>query len=613
MILNCTPPYNLHIPNPALGYLKGFLEAHDISVRNVYWNLVLAESISTFQKGLKEYAPSNDLFSVLPVMYLFRQLKSYSETPLHLFYLSIYSEEELVNMIHTIKDFIDYYIKVNDLHKTTLAGFTLKSYQWLPALYLIDRLKYLNPDILIVIGGVYNEEQGQAFMKISPQVDFAIYGEGEYPLFSLARAVEEETSIEEVPNLIYRNNGKMHSTRKSQNHQDLDSYPFADHSDYIETFKKVISGRILSEYIEVYGRHASDQYPVILPIYGSRSCPWNKCKFCVLNEEYSYRCRTPENIVKEIEYQSEIYKVDSFIFVDTELPGNVNRFNLLLKLLMHSSAEKEKRYRFFAEISPIFVNSETAYYMQLASFAEIQIGFEGMTDSLLKKMQKRHRFAHNIQALKLGDLYGLTIKGINVIRGTPEETDEDILESCRNVKFLRFLLNRYTVNPVPLRLDKGSPFYEEVLESERNDWRNNPIWAEVNTGDIIQEDDRFEFFGFTNVEQNRLWNDFANLLKSYMRQNHSYEWIEYGTGSFVEEKGLRIYRYVFDRDETDLLIFCNSIKSLSDVKKRLPHLDEKRICEMLDTLKDAGFLYHDKDSNEIISVVEAEKRRILVY
>lgn len=612
MILNCTPPYNLHIPNPALGYLKGFLEAHDITVKNVYWNLVLAEYISTFQKGLEEYAQSRDLFSVLPVMYLFRQLISYSETPLHLFYLSIYSDEELANMIHIIKDNIDHYIKVNNLHKTTLAGFTLKSYQWLPALYLIDRLKYLNPDILIVIGGIYNEEQGQAFMKVFPQVDFAIYGEGEYPLLYLAKAVKEETNIETVPNLIYRNN-KICTTEKFQNHQTLDSYPFADHSDYIETFKKVMSGRILSEYIDVYGRHASDQYPIILPVWGSRSCPWNKCKFCVLNEEYSYRCRSPENIVKEIEYQSEKYKVDSFIFVDTELPGNKKRFKLLLKLLMHSSAEKEKRYRFFAEISPIFVNSETAQYMQLASFAEIQIGFEGMTDSLLEKMQKRHRFAHNIQALKLGYMYGLTIQGINVIRGIPGETDEDILESCRNLKFVRFLLNRYTVNPVPLRMDKGSPFYREVPESEKNTWRNNPIWAEVDPIHIIPEDDRFEFFGFTNVVQNRLWNDFGNLLKSYTRNNHSYEWVEYRIGSFVEEKGLRIYKYILDRDETDLLIFCNSIKSLSEVKKRFSHLNEEEIFEILDTLKNAELLYYDKKFNEIISVVEAEKRRILVY
>ncbi|MBU7048461.1 MAG: hypothetical protein HXS54_18670, partial [Theionarchaea archaeon] len=149
--------------------------------------------------------------------------------------------------------------------------------------------------------------------------------------------------------------------------------------------------------------------------------------------------------------------------------------------------------------------------------------------------------------------------------------------------------------------------------SERTNWRNNPIWAEVNLGDIIEEDDRFDFFGFTNVVQNRLWNDFGNLLKSYMQQNHSYEWIEYGTGSLVEERGLRIYKYVFDRNETDLLIFCNSIKSLSEVKKRFSHLDEEKIFEILDTLQDAGFLYYDKDFNEIISVVEAEKRRILVY
>jgi radical SAM superfamily enzyme YgiQ (UPF0313 family) len=333
----------------------------------------------------------------------------------------------------------------------------------------------------------------------------------------------------------------------------------------------------------------------------------------VLNEEYSYRARSPENIVCEIEYQSEKYHTDSFIFVDTEIAGTLKRFKILLKLLMQSQAEKEKRYRLFAEISPLFINAETAQYMQRASFEEIQIGFEAVTDSLLEKMDKRHRVAHNLQVIKLGARHELQIRGLNVLKGLPAETEEDILESCANLHFLRVFLKEYPLTPGGLRLDKGSPFYEGLPEEERKKWKKNPIWKEVELLNIIREEDKYEFFGFYRVDQDEAWADFESLMNFYIKQNRSYEWIDYRDGSFVEERGLRLYKYIFDLDETDLLIFCDTIKSFSQVKSKFPHVSGNTLCEMLENLKDAGFIYYNNGMRWIISVLDATKRKTLRY
>ena len=618
MILHCTPPYNQHIPNPALGYLKGFLESRGIKVKNVYWNLILADFLSQFQKGLKDYSESKDFLPIIPTIYLCRQLlsrKFEKVTPVDYLYLSIYSEEELVEMVHSVKDRINQYIRQNALHEAALTGFTLKSYQWPMAYYIADRLKEMNPDTKVVIGGITSKSQALAFARIFTSADFAIWGEGEYPLFYLDKAVQEGTSYTKIPDLIYRDGNTARSTGHTlapDAYPPLDSYPFADHSDYVQAFNTYMRGDVLSAYLLLFGRHVFDKTPIIIPIWGSRSCPWNRCKFCVLNEEYVYRTRSPENIVEEIEYQSAQYQVDSFIFVDTELPGNLKRFKTLLKLLMQSSAHQEKKYRFFAEVSPLFIDPETAQYMQLASFSEIQIGFEAVTDSLLEKMDKRHRFPHNIQALKLGTQYGLNMQGLNILRGIPTETKDDILESCSNLKFLRFFLNTYSLSPRFLRLDKGAPFYEVVSEDENKIWKNSPVWAELEPARLVSESERFELFGFCKQGQDRLWADFEHLLTFYTQQDRSYDWVEYPQGSFIEERGLRLYKYLFDRDETDLLVFCDTIKSLSDVKKRFPHLSDEHLFEMLYTLKEAGMLYYDKDMRWIISVLEAGKRRTLV-
>ncbi len=601
MILHCTPPYRLHVPNPALGYLKGFLQAKEIEVKNIHWNLILSRKLLLFQRMLEKYAENTRFFSVFHTLYMCRHLlredsKDDTPTPLDLVYSSIYSRDELAEMAHSIRDDIDHYIQQNNLHEAALSGVTMNIFQWLMSSYLIRRLKELNPETKIVIGGITTESQGLEFMKVFELADFAIWGEGEYPLFYLARALEEKADLKHVPNLIYRDDSKIHLTEAMHEHSNLDSFPFADHSDYFNTLKK----------------YKSFQVPVRIPIWGSRSCPWNKCRFCVLNRGYTYRTRSPENIVEEIEYQSERHNVDNFIFVDTEVPGNLKRFKNLLRLLIQSSANRKRKYDFHAEISPIFINPETAHYMRLASFTQIQVGFEAMTDSLLKKMQKRHRFAHNIQALKLGNQYGIDISGLNIIREIPTEIEEDILESCTNVKFLRFFLNKFYLEPGFLRLWKGAPFYDDVSEEERKEWKDSPFWTEVKPFDLVSESNKREFFGFYKSSHDRLWDDFERLLKFYVQQDRSHEWTEYPDGSIVEEKGLRTCRYRFNRDETDLLIFCDSIKAFSEVKERFPHLSEDKLLEMLGSMKDTGIMYYDKDLRWIISVFEAAKRKVLV-
>ena len=602
MILHCTPPYKYNIPHPALGYLKGFLEAKGIHVENVYWNLILAREILNFQKAWENYPMASDLSptytSVLQICkhLLAKNSRNVDETLSDTFFSLFSSEKEISGFINLVRDRIDQYIQQNNLHKVPLAGFTLKTHQWLMSLYLIQRIKELNPEIKIVIGGIPNESRGRTFMKMFTLADFAIWGEGEYPLFHLIEALREDTELKNVPNLIYRNNNRILSTEMSRGpYPDLDSYPFADHSDYFAALRKFMPGPMT----------------ILVPIWGSRSCPWNKCKFCVLNEEYPYRKRSPENIVKEIEVQSEKYGIDTFTFVDSDLAGNRKRFKTLLKLLLQSSEKRKIPYTIFAEISPIFIDSETAQYMELISLRHAQIGAEALTDSLLEKMQKRHRFAHNIQALKLGDQHNLRVSS-NIVVGIPTETREDILESCKNLRFLRFFLKQHSLIPNSFILFKGSPFYDEMSELDRKYWNKDPLWEEIAQILSISESDRFELSGFyiDKLPHYILWSFFQRLLRFYVENSSSYEWIEYPDCSFFAEEGPRSSRCILNRDETDILIYCDSIKTFSEVKSEFPHMTEDNLLGMMSQLKDAGLLYYDENLHTIISVLKADRRRI---
>jgi radical SAM superfamily enzyme YgiQ (UPF0313 family) len=598
MMLHCAPPYRYDHPNAALGYLKGFLEAKGIPVKNVYWNLILYKEIMNWEERM---AGSHPIFMKLDAFYttatfvskhLLAGPRTSAKTPFDTFFSSFLTEEEVSELITSVKNKIDQYIKEHNLHKAQCAGFTFKSQQWLMNSYIMSRLKEMNPDIPIVIGGITNEAQGRKFMNVFPLVDFAIWGEGEYPLFHLVESLEDGTPLEKVPQLIYRDT-EIVSTYQGSNHGNLDEYPFADHSDYFPALEQFVPTHVT----------------VFIPIWGSRACPWNTCRFCVDNEDYQYRARSPENIIEEILFQSENYNIDTFAFVDSELPGNKKRFKTLLKYLIQLSAERNEPYHFFGEVSPIFIDPETVTAMRLASFIGIQIGFEAVTDALLEKMQKRQKFAHNIQALKLGLRYHLNIGGRFILREIPTESVEDILESCRNLKFLRFLFNTYSIGPSLFLLYKDSPFYNEMSEKEREAWNYNPYWIEISPTGLIPESDRFEFFGFSRERPcHSLWDDFEMMLNFYTRQTYSYTWIEYTHGSFSEEKGPKTYHFSLDRDETDLLIFCDLVKSLHEVKKEFSHIPEDNLVKIMHTLNQVGFLYYDRDMHAIISVLDATER-----
>ena len=595
MILHATPTHVYHLSDHILDYLKGFLEAKGICTRTVYWNVILNRE---FQQLDREIVRNPELLDVVPfddtTIALWKLMtedpEKICELPENPILSLVFTRKELSQVAHSIKNKIDWYIKENNLHKVCVAGFIMKPREWVMNTYLISRLKDMNPDIKTVVITAADEDQGRCFMKVFPQIDFALWGDTEFPLYYLVEALTEGTAISSVPQVVYRDGDRISSTEPTREPlPDLDSYPFADHTDYF---------RALEEFIPRAGQ-------VLIPIWGSRSCSWNKCKFCILNKNILYRARSPENIVEEIEYQAEKHNVRSFIFQDSDFAGDEKRFTILLKLLSQLSAASKEPYHFFGSTSSFFINAETAKYLSSAPFDFVYVGFEGVTDTLLEKLQKRNRVAHNIQALKRGRQYGLGMH-LNVLRGIPSETEEDILESCRNMKFLRFFFDSYTFSSLPIMLFRKSTFYEEMSEEERKTWNYDRSWLEIAPSGIIPESERFEFFGFYKEESHhRLWDDFDMIVDFFAKHHHAYTWAETENGSVIEEKGLRTYKYTLDRDETDLLVFCDVIRTCREVREQFSHVEEDTLSEMLSTLKEAGLIYFDKNMCIIISTVEA--------
>jgi radical SAM superfamily enzyme YgiQ (UPF0313 family) len=597
--LHANFPYLLEIPNAALGYLKSTL-SETMAVKNVYWYLPPSEIMepltslfSKFQERCIDIFEAPTVFTVYLSRFFFETSSARSPTTTESLITSYTTHEKVARIGEDFRAFVDHSLENGDLADVDVAGFTVNFYQWILNSYIWSALKHLNPNIQIVVGGLATREDAQAFMEVYEDVDFAVWGEGEVPLRELVVRIEDKDTLSEVPRLVYRKKGVLTSTERVGDFRP-ELLPRADHTDYFER-------------INEYGLTISSAIPIV----GVRSCRWNKCKFCGVNRGVTYYERPVQHVLDEIEYQSRRHATHRFVFLDTDFGRKRDAdFRALLKGLLSSVDRRKKPYHMWVTISPTVLTRE---YVEMMSKIRmhIQIGFEALSDPLLRGMKKMHRVAENIQALKFGKDYGVDVSGSNIIRNLPDEREQDVIESMENLKYLRFFLPWYHLTPSELSLYKGTDYYNETsLDELKTTWVVNVLYEELENLNRIPRDRRWDFFGFRAraLERHQLWEEFSLLLEQYQKADISYTWLEFSDGtSFIEEtnsfSGNKTY--LLTEEETAILKCCDGVTSKSYLKKEtgVPVHD---LEEAMVQLESVYLLYVDHERGRAISVVSAK-------
>jgi hypothetical protein len=586
--LHANFPYDSTTPNAAIGYLKSYLSQEGLDITNTYWYIPPREIFRPLYKILTTFQKMRiSLFDpcIILTAYLSRFFYKTPVCPtmIQTILTSYTSREEMEKAGLSFKAFVD--TSLEEMADADMAGFTLKFYQWILNCYVWRTLKALNPNITIVVGGLDTQEEAVKVMETFTVVDCAIWGEGERPLKELV--IRDKDGMDDVPHLVYRRHGNICTTDISV--ESMSNYPFADHTNYFEQLE----------------RSDLDISPRI-PIFTTRSCKWDRCKFCNENKGISYFERSIDETIKEIEYQSKTHDVDRFVFLDADIGRrNEKDFIDFLRGLLNSVKTRGAPYDIVADVSPQRLTRETVPMMSTIRMG-VQIGFEALTDSLLEKMNKMHTFAENIQALKFGNEYGLKMYGLNVLRNLPGETEYEVMESMEMVKVLRFFLRQCPLSLSELTLYKRAPYFSEISPDERETrWVVNFLYEEMNQQGLIKEKDRWDFFGFRahDLMHHQFWEEVADLLEQVQSKDISYSWLESAEGSVLIEYNQVTgdKKYLLTRMETDVLKFCDSITSLEQVKERFP---DDTIDEVVSQLRKENLLYID-ERNRIISIPSA--------
>jgi radical SAM superfamily enzyme YgiQ (UPF0313 family) len=610
LLLNCLPPTDVKWASPALSILKGFMEANGFKTEVHYWNISLHDF-------LKEYSNNSALFDneeFLPIFPFLNYIACDCEddnlrNKITHHYWAIFPF--LIN--DNTSTFVDFFkenatcleilIKkqLENLHinECLLFGVSAKLFQLIPANVITKIVKSVSPNIKTVIGGIGTKEEAIAIMDNFPWYDFAIWGEGEYPLLGLYESVlsKDWNNLLNVPNLIFRDGTDLKISVSTKKYfLDLNDSILPDYSDFF------IQNNI------------SKNESILIPIEGSRGCHWRKCKFCFLNDGYKYRQKNVNNIIQEIKKNIELYGIKNCLFLDNDIIGNnMDNFVCFLDSLIDLRRTHEDLKISGAEIITKHINSHVIKKMILAGIHRVQVGYESTSDVLLQKISKKNSFASNLLFIKWAKYYGIGVHGLNVLRGLLEETDENIMEATDNLHFLRFF--KIEQNISGLAIGSSSRYFKEINQNNKlEEWSVNQ-YADLLPNTYFNEKDRFKLFFYTNKAYNNLWCLFEEINKHYYNNLYEYSIIEnMEIISYIEMyNGTVINEIEFNNIvHWNVLKICNDeVKSITEIllelkKNNIDILKDELVAIIID-LKKSFLLFANIDFSEVVSVINTNK------
>lgn len=119
--------------------------------------------------------------------------------------------------------------------------------------------------------------------------------EGEGPIIEVAKYVNNEIKIEDVPNLMYLKDGVV---RCNDNMEPLKLNDISNMD---------LKGYDLKKYFSPV---------VVMPYQSSRGCYWGKCSFCDQDFGQRFNVKNPQKIISEFKEFKDKYNIQNFEFID---------------------------------------------------------------------------------------------------------------------------------------------------------------------------------------------------------------------------------------------------------------------------------------------------------
>lgn len=175
-------------------------------------------------------------------------------------------------------------------------------------------IKRINPKIKIVLGGAHASISPELSIK-DKNIDIVVRGEGEITLWGIIQALEKKKSYFNIAGTVVKKGKKIISNSPRSYVDNLDILPFPAY-------------HLLP--MELYFRTGKDSPYVMhtrqFSIISSRGCPGD-CSYCSIHSVWghTWRGRSSQNVVDEIEFLINEYGIKEFAFLDDSVACSKKR------------------------------------------------------------------------------------------------------------------------------------------------------------------------------------------------------------------------------------------------------------------------------------------------
>jgi radical SAM superfamily enzyme YgiQ (UPF0313 family) len=339
------------------------------------------------------------------------------------------------------------------------------------------RLKAASTKTPIIVGGAFATLNANRILGDCPDIDCVGRGEGEELLPEYLDHLDDPGS---VAGLVWRNGGKTIENILRPLLRNLDQFPYPDRTslpiDYIESLP-----------LDVPAVLSLDKF---CTVQTSRGCPYS-CIYCDIPSlgEGRWRSRSPEHVLGELqELNDQGYR--SIYLTDDHFLINRNRIEGICRGII----ERKLKFRWGCEGRVDSVAIEQLPVMREAGCTFLAFGVEAGTQKVLNRLNKRQTPAQVEHAVREAKRQGIDrVHGFFVV-GSPDEAEEDILESFRFASRLEldtFGFNRLCV------------------------YRGTPLWDEYVARGIIDDDlDWHKWFKCSDIDPTALPGAVVNRLRA---------------------------------------------------------------------------------------------------
>jgi anaerobic magnesium-protoporphyrin IX monomethyl ester cyclase len=282
----------------------------------------------------------------------------------------------------------------------------------------------------------------------SPEIDYAIVGEGERTICELVRCLGSGGDISQVQGVAYRAGETVARTSAREPVANLDDLPMAAW-DLVDPFE--------------YGKYPSMSGVRTEPFVNlltSRACPY-RCAYCHSIFGKRFRARSPENVVGEIRQIVDRFGISYLEIVDDVFNCDLPRAKRILDLLLAMGLELKVTFPNGLRCDAL----DRDFLERLARFpfAHICVPVESTSPRIQKLMRKNLDIERVKETIDSCAELGIYTRGFFMI-GYPTETMEEIRATVDFAVHSK-LHTAVFFAVVPFR---GTELYEQCIDVIRN-------------------------------------------------------------------------------------------------------------------------------------------------